>query len=69
MNNQDDNEYKHNDLVAKGACYPLAMMVWHQLLPQRTTRKAAMVSSRMIHPACLLKEDDCGSDAEEAALN
>lgn len=69
MDDQTNSEYTLHDLVAQGACYPLAMMVWHQLIPRRQPLTNAKISSTMIHSSCVFERTDGGGDVEEAALN
>jgi len=40
MDEQHYNECVLHEFVAQGACYPLAMMVWQQLLPRGPARLA-----------------------------
>ena len=41
MNDKIQNECTPHELVALGASYPMAMMVWQHLLPQRPTRSTS----------------------------
>lgn len=69
MDDQADSECTLHDLVAQGACYPLAMMVWHQLMPRRQALTNAKLSTALVHSARVFEGTDCGGDAEESALN
>lgn len=69
MDDQVDNEYTLHDLVAQGACYPLAMMAWHQLMPRRQPLTKAKLSNTMIHTSYVFESTDCGGDVKESALN
>lgn len=44
MSTEVQNESSLQELVAQGACYPLAWLAWHQLRPQKTSRLSAMRS-------------------------
>lgn len=69
MDGQVDSEYTIHDLVAQGACYPLAMMVWQHLTLRRTPVTKADFSGTMIHSSCAFDLGDTGGDVGEAALN
>jgi len=69
MDNHAENECTLQDLVAQGACYPLAMMVWQQLMPRRPTPTKAKLSSTMIHSSCAFEDSQSEDDLEGAALN
>lgn len=66
---QIDSEFALHDLVAQGACYPLAMMVWRQLMPRRPTLTKAKLSNPMIRSSCAFEDTDSEDDLEKAALN
>jgi hypothetical protein len=66
---QIDSEFALHDLVAQGACYPLAMRVWQQLMPRRPTHTKAKLSRTMIHSACDFEGTGAGGEVEEVALN
>jgi len=69
MDDQADSEFTLHDLVAQGACYPLAMMVWHQFKPRGSTLTKAKLTSTMIHSSSAFEDADTAGDIEEAALN
>lgn len=66
---QTDSEFTLHDLVAQGACYPLAMMVWQHLMPRRPTHTKAKLANTMIHSSCAFEDPDSEDDLEKAALN
>lgn len=66
---QTDSEFTLHDLVAQGACYPLAMRVWQQLMPRRPTYTQANLSSTMNHSLCAFEDSQSEDDLEGAALN
>jgi hypothetical protein len=69
MDNQAENECTLQDLIAQGACYPLAMRVWQQLMPRRPTLTKAKLSNPMIRSSCAFEDTDSEDDLEKAALN
>lgn len=64
MNSQDDSEYKRKKLVARGACYPLAMKVWQQLLPRQPARKSPSLPGAMKRTTHVLEDRECEDGAE-----
>ncbi len=64
MDNQNDSEYTLQDLVAQGACYPLAMKVWQQLLPRQPARKSPSLPGAMKRTTHVLEDRECEDGAE-----
>jgi len=64
MDNQSTSEYTLQDMVAQGACYPLAMKVWQQLIPRQPARKTPSLPGAMKRTTHVLEVGEREDGAE-----
>lgn len=58
-----------HDLVAQGACYPMAMIVWHQLRPRPMVKKTARRIAARLNSSPALENHSSEDACAEAAMN
>lgn len=68
-NGQNTTDYTLHDLVAQGACYPMAVIVWHQLLPRPMAKKTARPIAPRLSLSQTSENHSSAEDIAEAAFN